>query len=306
MPRISITTPDGQVTRYSLDPKVAVVTIGRAVDCEIQINDPSVSSFHAEIRRMTGGFCIVDCQSTAGILLNENKVEWTPLYNDCTITLGASTLKTLFTDEEILLFRQEETEHPPVENTRKTVPLELASATISTPDPVSDIGLAPAEPTPIALEKTTPEQKKPSLATATQNPTLTKTPYPGGAARPPFSNSSTTTKSSGIDGTYFIILLLICLAAVFAGMSIRHHEITGNMLFMDLLNPPKEAPKVVAPKVIAPKEKPAAKIIAPTVVKEAAPEEPEEIIPEPPPPVDKSLKQKGKYKLPTVSEFLIP
>lgn len=306
MPRISITTPDGQVTRYSLDPKVAVVTIGRAIDCEIQINDPSVSSFHAEIRRMTGGFCIVDCQSTAGILLNENKVEWTPLYNDCTITLGASTLKTLFTDEEILLFRQEETEHAPVENTRKTVPLELASTTISTPEPISDIGLAPAEPAPIPLEKTTPEQKNPSLATATPNPTLAKTPYPGGAARPPFSNASTARSSgSGIDGTYFIILILICLAAVFAGMSIRHHEITGNMLFMDLLNPPKEAPKVVAPKVIAPKEKPAAKIIVPTVVKEAEPEEPEEVTPEPPP-VDKSLKQEGKYKLPTVSEFLIP
>ena len=56
-------------TRYSLGD--APLVIGRASDCEIRINDHSVSRRHARIQPGADGFYAVDLQSTNGTYIND-------------------------------------------------------------------------------------------------------------------------------------------------------------------------------------------------------------------------------------------
>lgn len=55
--------------RYTLDDKPLVV--GRGEDCEIRINDHSVSRRHARIEKSPEGFYVADLQSTNGTFIND-------------------------------------------------------------------------------------------------------------------------------------------------------------------------------------------------------------------------------------------
>lgn len=59
-------------TAYEL---AGVMTIGRSGDNSIVIVDPSVSSVHAEVRRVRGAWVIVDLDSTNGTLVGDRPVD---------------------------------------------------------------------------------------------------------------------------------------------------------------------------------------------------------------------------------------
>jgi hypothetical protein len=77
--------------RHALGPGGLV--IGRARDCDIVVDDPSVSRRHAEVRPQEGGFGVADLGSTNGTLLNGEPVETAPLTAGDRITVGRTELR---------------------------------------------------------------------------------------------------------------------------------------------------------------------------------------------------------------------
>jgi hypothetical protein len=77
--------------RHELDRPV--LTLGRARECDIVVDDPSVSRRHAELRRGPGGFTIVDLASTNGTQVNGKKIEQTTVEDGDRIMLGQTELR---------------------------------------------------------------------------------------------------------------------------------------------------------------------------------------------------------------------
>ena len=68
MPKLQISLPDG--TRFDHELTEDTVTIGRASDNTIEINDASASSHHAQITPGGEGYILTDLGSTNGTRLN--------------------------------------------------------------------------------------------------------------------------------------------------------------------------------------------------------------------------------------------
>ncbi len=69
-----------------------VITIGRHVKNDIQIDNLSVSKQHARILKHQGQYIIEDLNSTNGTYLNEKKISKEKLANNDIITIGKHTL----------------------------------------------------------------------------------------------------------------------------------------------------------------------------------------------------------------------
>ncbi len=68
--------------------KAKRVMIGRDPDCDIQLMDPYVSSFHTVIFRKGKRFFVRDLKSKNGTFLNEVLVEVAPLKNGDILKIG--------------------------------------------------------------------------------------------------------------------------------------------------------------------------------------------------------------------------
>lgn len=319
MPRITVTTPDGHKQRYELSLEMDVVTIGRDNTCEIVINDPTVSGYHAEIRRIKGGFCIVDCESTSGVQVNGMPTEWAELTNGMQVQLGGTTLNFLFTDPELNLLIEEKKAdgHDPVAVMKASqegqghgtepvpaaaipVPPE-AEQQIQAPEPVYQ---APVYDSPVAgaAPAARPVVRRP-VAAPVVGGGVPDRPYGPGAGRPGYQISH----EKGGGGIYALAVALICVFALIAGMTLRHYQETGGILFNDLftkaeeipVEEPKPEPKPEEPKPkeeLKPEPKPEPKPVEPPKVK---PVEEKDIM-------DGAIKESGKDKLPSLDEFIIP
>jgi pSer/pThr/pTyr-binding forkhead associated (FHA) protein len=72
MPRILVSLPDGEITHELTED---VVTIGRVPDNVLQIDDASVSSYHAQLTLRDGVYILQDLGSTNGTRLDGNNIE---------------------------------------------------------------------------------------------------------------------------------------------------------------------------------------------------------------------------------------
>jgi pSer/pThr/pTyr-binding forkhead associated (FHA) protein len=70
-----------------------VLTLGRARECDIVVDDPSVSRRHAELRRGPGGFTLIDLKSTNGTQVNGKAIEQAEVDDGDRITLGQTELR---------------------------------------------------------------------------------------------------------------------------------------------------------------------------------------------------------------------
>ncbi len=59
----------------------ASLKIGRSSECEIQLNDRSVSRKHAIISRIDGLYFMEDLGSTGGVFINQEKIQRRQLLN---------------------------------------------------------------------------------------------------------------------------------------------------------------------------------------------------------------------------------
>lgn len=73
MPRLHVTLPDGSEVTHDLTDDV--ITLGRVEDNQIQIEDASVSSHHAELSLRGANYSLRDLGSTNGTTINGASVE---------------------------------------------------------------------------------------------------------------------------------------------------------------------------------------------------------------------------------------
>ena len=78
-------------TTYRLDDKT--LRIGRSPQCDIFLNDMTVSREHASVFPKWGGFVIRDAQSFNGIWINNESVEEAKLQDGDIVQVGAFCLK---------------------------------------------------------------------------------------------------------------------------------------------------------------------------------------------------------------------
>ena len=69
-----------------------VLRIGRMADCGVQLADPNVSRYHAEVRPSGDGFTIVDLGSTNGTKVNGARIGERALRDGDEIMVGATTM----------------------------------------------------------------------------------------------------------------------------------------------------------------------------------------------------------------------
>ena len=78
-----------------------VITIGRNVKNDIQIDNLSVSKQHARIVKDQGGYIVEDMGSTNGTYLNEKKIAKEKLSHNDVITIGKHTLQAILVKKSI-------------------------------------------------------------------------------------------------------------------------------------------------------------------------------------------------------------
>jgi len=107
MPRITITAPDqnSQPYRFQLDREV--VSLGRGSENDIVIDSGSVSTHHAEMRRVVAGYELHDLGSTNGTKLDGVRYPVVPLYHGSTVYLGDVSFEISLTDEEQAMLLRE-------------------------------------------------------------------------------------------------------------------------------------------------------------------------------------------------------
>lgn len=84
-----------ELDRGPIEIKQATTKLGRSSDCDIQIEEDSVSRFHAEIQKTPDGFTVVDCNSTNGVLVNDQRVSSVLLKSGDRLQLGARIYRFL-------------------------------------------------------------------------------------------------------------------------------------------------------------------------------------------------------------------
>jgi pSer/pThr/pTyr-binding forkhead associated (FHA) protein len=101
MPRVIITVPEknAQPYRFSLDRKS--VSIGRGSDNDIVIDSGSVSSKHAEMRRIEGGYELGDLGSTNGIKHRGVRHDRITLETGMSLRLGDVSFDFTLSDDEL-------------------------------------------------------------------------------------------------------------------------------------------------------------------------------------------------------------
>jgi hypothetical protein len=69
------------------------LTLGRSRECDITIDDPSISRKHAELRRQSDGYSITDLGSTNGIEVNGRRVQSAALVAGDRVQLGQTEVR---------------------------------------------------------------------------------------------------------------------------------------------------------------------------------------------------------------------
>jgi hypothetical protein len=101
MPRVTITVPEKNAQPYRFQLDRQVVTLGRGSENDIAIESGSISFHHAEMRRIEGGYELVDTGSTNGIKLDGVRHEVIPLRSGATVKLGDVAFDFLLATEEL-------------------------------------------------------------------------------------------------------------------------------------------------------------------------------------------------------------
>ncbi|WP_144391731.1 FHA domain-containing protein [Pleionea sediminis] len=99
---------DGETgPRFTLDKEC--LSIGRSSDCDIHLEDPSVSFEHAQlnIKQGFGEVWIEDANSTNGTFVNNKKVQSSPLRHNDNINIGLSNFRFVSDEESLLESTQE-------------------------------------------------------------------------------------------------------------------------------------------------------------------------------------------------------
>lgn len=89
MPHLEVTGKEGETLRFPVADGRTL--IGRSRSCQIAIKDSTLSAKHAAIDRVNGGWCVVDLESTNGLVVAGKKVTSHELRSGAPFQLGRFT-----------------------------------------------------------------------------------------------------------------------------------------------------------------------------------------------------------------------
>lgn len=107
MPRVTITIPEKTPQPYRFDLLREIVTLGRGLDNDIVVGCGSVSGKHAEMRRVKGGYEIVDVGSTNGLKVDGVRQQTVVLKTGMTVKMGDVEFGFTLTEEELAVLDTE-------------------------------------------------------------------------------------------------------------------------------------------------------------------------------------------------------
>ena len=198
MPLITITSSAEEPIHHTFDIERQLVKIGRAEDNDLVTHGGGVSSHHAQVERISGGFILRDLNSTNGMELNGTRMEIVDLVNDIQVEVGDTILRFQMSDEEMLVLNDEP--HTPYQRVSRTQ-VDLIPAPVT------------AQPEPQAI------------------PTRQRTPSPVNYNAPPRHLSN---ERDGMGFFGLLGFLVLMLAAFLGGTAARHHHETGGNLYKDV------------------------------------------------------------------------
>lgn len=108
MPKLIFTLPDRQEQKYALYLDRERTTIGRSADNKIILDDQSVSTRHARIDRIKGGFELIDLDSTNGVRENNVMYSQARLKPGAVYRVGDVVLTCQFSPAELVELAKEE------------------------------------------------------------------------------------------------------------------------------------------------------------------------------------------------------
>jgi len=79
-----------------------VFTIGRNLDNDLVLNDPTVSRFHAEIRYIDSQFLLVDKNSSSGTYLNNQRITVSQLFAGDILQISHTPILFMFKGASIV------------------------------------------------------------------------------------------------------------------------------------------------------------------------------------------------------------
>jgi pSer/pThr/pTyr-binding forkhead associated (FHA) protein len=107
MPRVTITAPDKNAQPYRFQLDREIVTIGRGGENDIVVDSGSVSTSHAEMRRVRGGYELADIGSTNGLKGDGARYESVPLHQGSSVQIGDVTFDFSLAEDELVLLAGE-------------------------------------------------------------------------------------------------------------------------------------------------------------------------------------------------------
>ncbi|MFT5904473.1 MAG: pSer/pThr/pTyr-binding forkhead associated (FHA) protein, partial [Cryomorphaceae bacterium] len=111
MPRIIITEPDIKPQPYRLKTDRISTKIGRASDNDIIITTGSASTYHCKMKRIEGGFVLVDNNSTNGIKHDDTRYSVIDLKDGMTVQIGDDIdMEFTLSEDELDILEQEDFE----------------------------------------------------------------------------------------------------------------------------------------------------------------------------------------------------
>ena len=119
MPRVTVTVPEKNPQPYRFQLDRQSVSFGRGDENDIEIDSGSISANHAEMRRIQGGYELVDLDSTTGIMLAGVKFPVIPLHHGADVKLGDVKFDFLLAEDEMAALAAERPQ------TGKQSPLEF-------------------------------------------------------------------------------------------------------------------------------------------------------------------------------------
>ena len=88
------------------------IRLGRSIQCELFVDDKSVSGIHAVVERRADGLWLIDQQSVNGIYVNGHRIKEVLLSENMTVHIGSVAVRFLVNDEDLAVTRILETRSP--------------------------------------------------------------------------------------------------------------------------------------------------------------------------------------------------
>jgi len=236
MPKIIITEPDKTPQPYRLESDRIVTKIGRGADNDVILTTGSASTNHCKMKRVEGGFTLVDNNSTNGIKLDETKYEVIDLKDGLTVLIGDDiTLDfTLSEDEKELLEGEdfEPQQRAKVSKSKKKPEPDPEPEEEDEDDSEEDededdfmVVLEEAKPKKKTRRRDSDEDDRPRRSSerisTNNNAGHPAAQQPGYGNPPPKSNHAA-------KALIFLILAILCF---FGGMALRHYQDHKTFIF---------------------------------------------------------------------------